>query len=219
MDPGVSLCENINLSLLQVNKNFNKMCSEIFYGQNDFFFCNADICRWWIQHIGIKNFSRIRSLTLGLSWGFNRPKGKGRSTFDLSREEVWHSVFCWMQNRHRLHYLHVQIRDWNGLKWTRGITDEEKNQLYWYRQKIISVLQRYRGIKEVDISCDESRWLISREMHKLALLMQQRRENTVEKPKELSLFELITRLRLDREEEEAEEERREQRQRGLKYGY
>jgi hypothetical protein len=205
IDPGVSIYENINLSLLQVNRKFNKMCSEIFYGQNNFFFGRSDICRWWVQHIGPKNFSRIRSLTLGLDWGFFHAKfGNGRSTFDLSEEEVWHSVLCWMQNRHRLQYLHVKIIQWHDLKWASGITDEEKDQLHHYRQEIISILQRYRGIKEVEISCIESRWLTFGEMQKLALLMQQRSKKVVKKRKELSLFELIKRLRLDREREEQE---------------
>jgi hypothetical protein len=218
IDPGVSIFENINLSLLQVNRTFNKLCSEIFYGQNDFFFYRSDICRWWVQHIGLKNFSRIRSLTLGLNWGFIHAKLKnGRSAFDLSEEEMWHSVLCWMQNRHRLQYLHVKIIQWDDLKWASGITDEEKYQLRYYRQEIMSVLQRYRGIEGVDISCHESRWLTSREMQKLALLMQQRREKAVKKRKELSLFELIKRVRLDREREE--EEWKERRQRSLEYGY
>lgn len=218
MDPGVSIYENKDLSLLQVNRYFNKICSEIFYGQNDFFFYHADICRWWVQHIGIKNFSRIRSLTLGLGWGFIHGRCEDRSAFDLSQEEVWLSVLCWIQNRHRLDCFRIQIRGWNSLKCVRGLTDEELVQLTWCRQLIMSVLQRYRGIKEAELSCDRSRWLTPRETQSLALLMQQRREDVV-KPKQIHLFELINSLRLVREEEEEEEERRVRRQQYFDHRY
>jgi hypothetical protein len=216
MDAGVSPFENINLYLLQVNKHFNKMCSKIFYGQNNFFFDDANICRWWIEHVGLKNFSRLRSLFLGLNSGFFHKKDEYRSPFDSSEEEVWHSVLCWMQNRHRLHYLHVKTIKWYDLERARWLTEEEKNQVYFYRHKIMSVLQRYRGIEEVDVSCDQGRWLTSGQIDTLELLMQQRREN-FKKAKELSLFELLNSIRLTREQEE-QEELREFRQRQLQYG-
>lgn len=216
MDPGVSIYKNVDLCLLQVSRSFNKICCEIFYGQNDFFFCDAHICRWWAQHIGIKNFSRIRSLTLGLGCGFTHGRWEERSAIDLSQEEVWLSVLCWMQNRHRLHYFRVQIRGWNKPKFVRGFTNKDRAQLTWRRQQIMSVLQRYRGIKEAEISCDGSRWLTSREMQKLALLMQQRREDVI-KPTQISLFELINSLRLAREKEEKGRRVRRRKYSGRKY--
>ena len=217
MDPGVSIYENIDPSLLLVNRYFNGKCSEIFYGQNDFFFYRADICRWWIRHIGVKNFSCIRSLTLGLGWGFSHGRYEGRSAFDLSQEELWLSVLYWMLHRHQLHYFHIQIRGWNILAWTRGLTNEERAQLTWNRRLIMSVLQRYRGIREAEVSCDGSQWLTPRQMQTLALLMQQRREGVV-RPKPTSLFELINSLRLKREEDE-EKEWRVRRQKYLDRGY
>ena len=218
MDGGVSTLENIDLALFQVNKYFNQKCCEIFYGRNEFVFDRPDVCRWWIKHIGLKNLSLLRSLGLAFYWGFLHPADKGRSTFDLSEEELWRSVLCWMQNRHRLEFLSIEFRGLRDLEWAWKLTDQEEEELGWHRLEIMSVLLRFRGIEAVQISCRDCRWLTSGEMQRLGLLMQQRRERVVEKGNEPSLSQLINSLRLEREERE-EEERWQRRQWEVDYGY
>jgi hypothetical protein len=208
VDVGVVSFENVNLSLLQVNKYFNTTCSKIFYSENHFVFCKADICRWWIQHIGLKNFSRIRSLGLTLGSGFLHDKEAKRGSFEQSQEEMWLGVLHWMKSRHSLQYLQIHINNWQGLTRDRSLTPMEKDNLLYYRQMISDLLQRFRGIQTVEITSGRSRWFSSNEKDRLSLLMQQQKEPVLAKPKELSLVELIRKIRAERKEEEQKELKR-----------
>jgi hypothetical protein len=203
-DIGVVSFENVNLSLLQVNKYFNTTCSKIFYSENHFTFRKADICRWWIQHIGLKNFSRIRSLGLALGSGFSHNEEARRGPFEQSQEEMWLGVLHWMKSRHNLQCLRIHIDKWQDLTRDRWLTPREKGNLLYYRRMISDLLQRFRGIQTVEITSCSSRWFSSNEKDRLSLLMQQRKEPVRAKPKKLSLIELITKIRSEREEERKE---------------
>jgi hypothetical protein len=213
IDVGVVSFENVNLSLLQVNKYFNTTCSKIFYSENHFVFRKADICRWWIQHIGLKNFSRIRSLGLALGSGFLHDEEARRGPFEQSQEEMWLGVLHWMKSRHNLQYLRIDINKWQGLTQDRWLTPTEKHSLLYYRRVISDLLQRFRGIQTVEITSCSSRWFSSNEKDRLSLLMQQQKEPVRAKPKELSLIELIGKIHSEREEEERKVPRKRRRRR------
>jgi hypothetical protein len=218
IDVGVVSFENVNLSLLQVNKYFNTTCSNIFYSENHFVFRKADICRWWIRHIGLKNFSRIRSLGLTLGSGFLHNEEVRRGPFEQSQEEIWLGVLHWMKSRHNLQHLQIDIDEWQGLTGNSWLTPREKDDLLYYRRTISDLLQRFRGIQMVKITSRRSRWFSSNEKDRLSLLMQQQKEPVRAKPKELSLIELIRKLRSECEEEKGRElrKRRQRRQRWRK---
>ena len=165
---------------------------------NYFIFCNADICRWWIQHIGLKNFSRIRSLGLALGSGFLHDEEAKRGPFEQSQEEIWLGVLHWMKNRHNLQYLRIHIHEWQDLTGNSWLTPTEKDGLLYYRQMISHLLQRFRGIRMVEITSHRSRWFSLNEKNRLSLLMQQQKETIRSKPKELSLTELIRKIRSER---------------------
>ena len=217
-DTDIIKFDNVDLSLLQVNKKFNKICSKIFYGNNHFIFHQAEVFRWWIQHIGRKNFSYLRSLVLSLGSGFFHTAEDRHSPFELSQEETWLGVLYWMKNRHRLEFLHVHIDSWQDLEWDSCLNDKEKEDLYQHRHAISSLLQRFGGIHQVKITSNHSRWFTWREKAQLALLMQQQKERVLAKAIEPDLLTLINMLRLQREEEEREEQR-ESSQQWLQYGY
>lgn len=212
--------ENINLSLLQVNKHFNKTCSEIFYGTNIFAFYEADIYRWWSQHIGLKNFSRIRSLVLTLGSGFSPDGDAERGPFDLSQEEIWFNVLHWMKNRHLLQNLYIQIHRWQDLRQESSLTRKERRELHQFRCAISDLLRRFRGIRSVKICSFESKWFSFQDEGYLSLLMQQQRRKAAcrKKRREPSLLQLINRIRLERRHEE-QEELKQRRRRRLERGY
>ena len=212
MDIDVVHSENVDLSLLQVNKNFNKVCSEIFYGQNHFVFHRADVCRWWTQHIGLKNFSCVQSLGLSLGSGFYHDGVDQRGPLELSQEEMWLGVLHWMKNRHCLQHLHVHLDEWHGLKGDSSLTRKEKEEAHYNRLAISDLLQRFRGIQTVKITTHRSRWFTSYEKEQLSLLMQQQKEPVIPRPKELCLLKLLDMIRLEREDKE-QEYLRERRQR------
>jgi hypothetical protein len=218
IDVGIVSFENVNLSLLQVNKYFNTTCSNIFYSENHFIFCKADICRWWIRHIGLKNFSRIRSLGLALGSGFLHNEEVWRGPFEQSQEEMWLGVLHWMKSRHNLQHLQIDIDEWQGLTGDSSLTRKEKDSLLYYRRMISDLLQRFRGAQMVEITSCRSRWFSSNEKDRLSLLMQQQKEPVRAKPKEVSLIELIRKIRSDREEEKWKEFRK-RRQRRRKCGW
>ena len=219
IDVDVVSFENVNLSLLQVNKHFNETCSKIFYGGNSFIFCKADVCRWWVRHIGLKNFSRIRSLGLALGSGFLHDEEAKRGPFEQSQEEIWLGVLHWMKSRHNLQYLRIHIHEWQDLTWDSWLTPTEKDDLLHYRQVISDLLQRFRGIQMVEITSHQSSWFPSNEPDWLSLLMQQQKKSVRAKPKEFSLIELSRKIHSKREEEGWQElgKRRQRRlERGLR---
>jgi hypothetical protein len=75
---------------------------KIFYGENYFIFYKADICRWWAQHVGLKNLSRIRSLGLAFGSGFLHDEEAKRGPFEQNQEEIWLEVLQWMKGGHNL---------------------------------------------------------------------------------------------------------------------
>ena len=214
LEPGVVENDDVDLSLLRVNKDFNKRCSAIFYGRHWFVFSKAEVCKWWVKHIGASNFSRVRALNLELGTGFQHKKEEQRSTMELSQEEMWLGVLLWMKNRHRIEYFKVAFNGWQDLTHDNAMTNDEQDKLRECRKRITNLLWRqYRGMREVDVTQYDVRWLSDHEAGQLEMLMQQRKPvtNLQLQPKP-NLSKLIHDLRLDRKEREAEQRRQQRRE-------
>ena len=197
--------ENVDLGILRVNKVLSKQGIAIFYGQNFFTFEKAEVCRWWVQHIGQAAFSQIRSMTLNMGTGYFIHH-MSRSVEELSQEETWFNVICWMQNRHKFDELYILFTGWAtfGARHLKHLNKSDIEEMDKYRLRIIDKLQRFRGIPHVEIRTNQSPYLKRREADNIAMMMGQPREEPKPKPKELSLASLMEVLREERQREAQE---------------
>lgn len=129
--------QNVDTSLLLVNKQLYTEASRILYAENTFSFTNPAIALWYLQRIG-PNLANLRSANFALD------SGEANEAFGVRKEKLWLILFTWLKPRHRLQNLIISFRNWHHL---RGYIEE--------RNRVTLLLSKYRGLEKVSIKSSE----------------------------------------------------------------
>src|SRR5271163_293484 len=57
-------------TFMLINTSAYNESTSALYSHNEFYFCEASFCLWWLKTIGVKNFAKVRTLNLSLGSGF-----------------------------------------------------------------------------------------------------------------------------------------------------
>ena len=134
----LALNDNIDASLLLVNKQLHAEASHILYTQNTFSFHSAEVAFWFLKRIGPINVARIRAVIFLLD------TGEVNNAFRVPKERLWRNVFTWLKPRHHLQSFVISFRDWHH--------DHEAAR---ERNEVIGVLFGYRGLQHVSVKKSE----------------------------------------------------------------
>jgi hypothetical protein len=192
-------------TFMLINTSAYTESTSALYSNNRFYFCEASFCLWWLKTIGVKNFAKVRTLTLSLGSGFlvDHPY---RGPMHLSQEEMWCQVLGWMMYRHRLVNLTIQFSRWTELVANRKLANEERPMVDNARSRIMGLLRGFRGVKHVHLLNHECYWVTEKEAAKMNLMMAQPRSTDPRIAiKSVNLLHVMDSLRNNREQEEAVE--------------
>lgn len=134
---------NVDVSLLLVNKQLHVEAADILYGQNAFQFFDPRVARWWFQHIGPSNVSRIRSAHFILD-AFEH------MNFFVREERLWHIFFTLLEPEQEFQEISISFERWTeeGLHWA---ADLDRDRIERARVGTVEALFRFRGLEKVDI--------------------------------------------------------------------
>ncbi len=197
----------INISAMQVNKQFREAGSNLIYARHDFRFHDPRNAIWWFKHIGQLNFSNIRTVSFVLKSGWpdvNEPDEV--CTIDSSQEELWHVLLCWLKPRHQLHKMILAL---NFLEEVRSIAPHHgklRYELEHWRQKVKTALHNFRGLKHASIFDNHQVMFTARERNEHMMMMIQHCASaftSTPKPKRTwTLAQTLEQLKLERIEAE-----------------
>lgn len=129
--------QNVDTSLLLVNKQLYTEASRILYAENTFSFSNPAIALWFLQRIG-RNLANLRSANFALD------SGEANEAFGVRKERLWLILFTWLKPKHKLQNLVISFRNW------RNVRDRIVE-----RDRVTLVLFNYRGLETVVIKSSE----------------------------------------------------------------
>ena len=202
--------ENRDHGIIRVCKAFHPICTDLIYGLHQFKFADTELLRWWLGQIGPQNVPKIKSLMLSIGSGFIYSRQKMKVS-DMSQEESWYSVLCYLGTRHNLEHLEVKFCNWSSFG--QHTSQEEDIEMGKYRQQIYDKLRtRYRGMKTAYvITCLSTKF----GRHDKDILRNEMLESRLPIPvqRKLTLMQMLEKAestieeRRSREEQEIEEER------------
>jgi hypothetical protein len=194
----------IDISAMQVNKEFRSAGSRLIYGTNMFEFLDPQVCLWWLKHIGSLNLSNVRNLIVAARSGWPHITLSQRCSLDLSQEELWHSTLYWLKDRHQLTSMGLNFNNFDDIELASGRNQDLREELRMYREKLRSTIHAFRGLKHVVIGDDFGELIRdNEELHNLRLLMTQSRATAAPKPKPQK--ETVTQFMARRKRERAQE--------------
>ena len=140
-----------------VSKGFAKAYFETFYSQNRFQFWDPRAALWFFKTMG-GYFSCVRKVRFMLSSGMRLTNRSHGGDLNQSLEELWYSVFCYVQHRHRFEDLQINVvGHWpmeDELR-RRGsyyhVDDDMIEDTLTYREKLKHKLLRIFNVRKVDI--------------------------------------------------------------------
>jgi hypothetical protein len=147
--------QNIDTSLLLVNKQLYTEASRILYTENTFSFTNPAVALWFLQRIG-PNLANLRSANFALD------SGEANEAFGVRKEKIWLILFTWLKPRHKLQNLVISFRNW------RNIRDHIVE-----RDCVTLLLSSYRGLEQVIIKSLECSGRYDADCLKRAMLMKE----------------------------------------------
>ena len=163
-----------------VNKEYADVYLETFYSGNGFAFDDPQASLWFLKNIG-NNLSHLRNLQLVLHSGFpsnTRNVHRDDILTNQSLEELWYSVLCFLQYRHKLEKLTIAIFKWptETEMYRKRFCKDDIDEIVKYRKLIYHKLERIHGIKKVvikDVSYSLTDSVPGGNMAQLTLHMQQ----------------------------------------------
>lgn len=199
--------ENINLQVLRVNKLFRAVGGQAFYGDRTFCFNNPTVCNWWVKRIGSYNFSKIRSLTVMINSGY-QVYGELRSAIDLTAEEEWFNFFCWMEDKHRLSRIYVELCQWENVHDMQvapgggTMNVQEKGEIIRYRHRLLQKISSVRGVKHAIVKDRNDCVLSQVDCERLCRLIIQGRETLpkLSNQRDMSLAEVMATVGLNEQQ-------------------
>ena len=125
--------ENVDTSVLQVNKQIYEEASHVLYTENTFVFEAPEVALWWLKRIG-PSVARIRTA------GFVLDSGEVSQAFGAVKEQLWRILFAWLKPRHHIQHFIISFRKWH-----------QNHELRRERERVMLILLEYRGIEHVTI--------------------------------------------------------------------
>jgi hypothetical protein len=161
---------NLDLSLLWLNKDFNKVLSKFFYTHNVFVFNDARSCLWFLKRIGRTNLSQLTTVVFNLSSGYFL-SAANRSIFDMCEERLWCKVFSFLRHRHQIQKCTIRFVGFNDLTDRKDLDDDDKLDITKSRIDLVDVLKSIHDIKEARLENEHCQFLGYEEREQLAMNM------------------------------------------------
>jgi len=199
---------NIDLQIMLVSKSIRDKCSKIFYGGHTFEFHDPLACKWWMAHIGMTNLSHVQSMDIKISTGW-AVDDVNSCSLDLSCEERWYQVLCWLQNKHHLDSFKIEFMGWHLFHFRSDIT---RHLTHW-RLSIITKLKNIRGIRSPQLTETHGSYIGDDERNQIARCMCQPRASIPKRqPQAISLVKAMSMVKEIRERKEEEIRKRKEKE-------
>ena len=150
--------KNVDLALLCVNKETNKIASQLYYSSRVFVFNDARSCLWFLKRIGRVNLSNLNTAVFNFSSGYFL-SAENRTEFDICEERLWCAVFQFLKYKHQIQKCVVRFVKLKPLKGRNDLTDDDKIDLTESRQDLVRALSEIRGMKDVVIENQDCEYL------------------------------------------------------------